>query len=42
MKTLLIKGYWTPFSDQIGNNLEVYIDGMVVNTSEEGDHYSDL
>jgi hypothetical protein len=26
------------FSQQIGRNLEVYIDDMVVKTPEEGDH----
>jgi hypothetical protein len=30
------------FSQQIGRNLEVYIDGMVVKTPEEGDHNKDL
>jgi hypothetical protein len=30
------------FSQQIGRNLEVYIDDMVVKTPEEGDHNKDL
>jgi hypothetical protein len=30
------------FAQQIGNNLEVYIDDMVVMTPEEGDHSKDL
>jgi hypothetical protein len=30
------------FSQQIGRNLEVYIDDMVVKTPEEGDHGKDL
>ncbi|PNX64467.1 gag-pol polyprotein, partial [Trifolium pratense] len=30
------------FSEQIGKNLEVYIDDMVVKTSEENQHGEDL
>jgi hypothetical protein len=30
------------FSEQIGKNLEVYIDDMVVKTTEEGEHDQDL
>ncbi|MCI61650.1 hypothetical protein A2U01_0082907, partial [Trifolium medium] len=30
------------FSEQIGKNLEVYIDDMVVKTAEEGEHVKDL
>jgi len=30
------------FEDQIGRNLEVYIDGMIVKTSEGKDPVSDL
>ncbi|MCI33821.1 hypothetical protein A2U01_0055039, partial [Trifolium medium] len=30
------------FSEQIGKNLEVYIDDMVVKTVEEGEHDDDL
>ncbi|MCI42639.1 hypothetical protein A2U01_0063876, partial [Trifolium medium] len=30
------------FSEQIGKNLEVYIDDMLVKTAEEGEHDKDL
>jgi hypothetical protein len=30
------------FANQIGRNLEVYIDDMVVKTGKEGNHHSDL
>jgi hypothetical protein len=30
------------FHDQIGKNVEVYIDDMLVNSKQEGDHLKDL
>ncbi|MCI82456.1 reverse transcriptase, partial [Trifolium medium] len=30
------------FYEQIGKNLEVYIDDMVIKTAEEGEHDKDL
>src|ERR1044072_8803152 len=30
------------FSNQIGRNMEVYVDDMIVKTSQEGEHQADL
>ncbi|GAU43838.1 hypothetical protein TSUD_371170 [Trifolium subterraneum] len=38
----LIEGASGVFAEQIGKNLEVYIDDMVVKTEEEGEHDKDL